>query len=97
MGVLEELLPAQNKCYDLGLKLKLPQYLLDSIQLQYSSPQDRLLHIITYFLNQVEPRPTWKVIVDALRSPVVNLPSLSLKLEFKYCDVRLTPVQSTQG
>ena len=41
------------------------------IQATYQQPKDRLLHIILAFLNQAEP--TWRVIVEALRSPVVNL------------------------
>ncbi|CAI8041005.1 hypothetical protein GBAR_LOCUS22788 [Geodia barretti] len=32
------------------------------------------------FLNQ-EPRPTWRVIVDALKSSAVNLPQLAMTVE----------------
>ena len=81
VDVLEELLPAQNKSYELGLKLKLRQYEVDSIHSTYSKPRSRLLHVLIEFTNQTEPRPTWKVIVQALRSPAVNLPALARRVE----------------
>ena len=79
--ILEELLPAQNKTYELGLKLKLPEYVVEGIYKSFSDPQTRLLHVLKEFRNQMEPRPTWRVIVDALRSPAVNLPKLASEVE----------------
>ena len=81
MDVLEELLPAQNRSYELGLKLKLPQSEVESIHSQHPQPRQRLLHILIAFANQTEPKPTWRVIVEALRSPAVNLPELAKKVE----------------
>ena len=81
VDVLEELLPAQNKSYELGLKLKLPQHVVDSIHSIYSKPQSRLLHVLIEFTNQTEPRPTWTIIIEALRSPAVNLPVLARRVE----------------
>ena len=81
VDVLEELLPAQNKSYELGLKLKLRQHEVDSIHSTYSKPRSRLLHVLIEFTNQTEPRPTWRVIVEALRSPAVNLPALARRVE----------------
>ena len=45
---------------------------MESIQSGYRHPRERLLHIIILFLSQAEPKPTWRVIVDALKSPAVN-------------------------
>ena len=81
MDVLEELLPAQNKSYELGLKFKLQQYEVESIHSMYSNPRTRLLHILIEFTNQTERRPTYGVIIEALRSPAVNLPALASKVE----------------
>ena len=81
MNVLEEIIEAQNHSYMLGLKLKLPPHLVDSIKAQYSDPRDRLLHVLLEFMRQTEPRPTWRVIVDALKSPAVNLPHLAERVE----------------
>ena len=79
--VLEELLPVQTKSYVLGLKLNLPQHEVEAIYSTYHEPADRLLHIIIKFLKLAEPRPTWRVIVEALRSPAVNLPALAKEVE----------------
>ena len=79
--VLAELLDAQNKSYILGLTLGLPQAEVEAIHKTYTDPRDHLLHIIIPFLKGVKPRPTWRVIVDALRSPAVNLPALAKSVE----------------
>ena len=79
--VLEELLPAQNHSHILGLKLGLPLHDVEGIQSNHHNPRDRLLKVITDFLRQEQTGPTWRVIVDALRSPVVNLPALAKGVE----------------
>ena len=79
--VLRELLKAKNKAYELGLELKLPQYEVESIRDTHQDPQERLTRIIEKFLKQVSPEPTWRVIVDALRSPLVNHAQLAREIE----------------
>ena len=54
---------------------------VEAILNKYQDPKDRLYHIILAFLRQAEPRPTWRVIVDALRSPIVNLTALAERVE----------------
>ena len=81
MDMLEELLAAQNKSYKLGLRLKLPQQDVEAIHSKESPPDKYLLKVLIKFLQQAEPRPTWRVIVDALRSRSVNLPALASKVE----------------
>ena len=85
VNVLEEILVAENQSYVLGLKLKLPLYVVDSIYEKYSEPRDRLLQVIIAFTKQVDPRPTWRAIVAALRSPAVNLPQLATRVEAAHC------------
>ena len=80
-SVLNVLWPARHKTYMLGLRLNIPVHELLSIHFTYSNPKDRLLHIILAFLRQTEPRPTWRVIVDALRSRIVNLTALAREVE----------------
>ena len=69
----------------LGLALKLTYHEVLAIHSQYQNPQDRLIHVIIAFLEQVETRPTWRVIVEALRSRAVNLPRLARRVEAIYC------------
>ena len=79
--ILEELLESQNQSFVLGLRLNLPFHEVEAIHSQFLNPRDRLLHIIIAFLRQAEPRPTWKVIVEALRNPIVNLRALAKRVE----------------
>ena len=81
MEILEEILPAQNCSHLLGMKLMIPQHVVDAIHSKEMEPERYLLKIINEFLNQVEPRPTWRVIIDALRSPVVRLNQLANEVE----------------
>ena len=81
VNVLEEILEAQNQSYALGLKLKVPLHIVEGIHSTYSQPRDRLILILIDFTVQVDPRPTWRAIVDALRSPAVNLPQLAMRVE----------------
>ena len=81
VNVLEEILEVQNQSFVLGLKLKLPLHDVDAIHSTNLLPRDCLLQVLIEFTKQVDPRPTWRAIVDALRSPAVNLPQLAMRVE----------------
>ena len=81
VNVLEEILEAQNQSYVLGLKLKLPLHVVDAIHSTNPQPRHRLLQVLIEFTKQLDPRPTWRAIVDALRNPVINLPQLAMRVE----------------
>ena len=96
MDVLEEILPAQNHSFKLGLKLRLPHHEVEAIHSTHSDPKDCLLHVIIECFRKAEPRPTWRVIVDALRSPAVNLTSLANEVEAAHFpDTTSTPSTSS--
>ena len=97
MDVLEELLPAQNKSYELGLKLKLPQYAVEAIHSKDLPPDKYLFKVLIKFLQQVEPRPTWRVIVQALKSPVVDLPALAKAVEAAHSPSHLPLVPTSDS
>ena len=80
-NVFEELMEAMNRAYELGLVFELPPHELDAIRKTNPDPRELLLQVILTFLRQAEPRPTWRVIVDALRSPAVNLTALAERVE----------------
>jgi hypothetical protein len=46
-----------------------------------SKPRDRLLQILIEFFKQTDPKPSWRVIVEALRSRAVNQSALAAKVE----------------
>ena len=79
--IFEELQEAMNKAYELGLMLKLLPHEVDAIRKTHPDPRELLLLVILAFLRRAEPRPTWRVIVDALRSPIVNLTALAERVE----------------
>ena len=83
--VFEELLPAQNKSNELGCQLKLNPTEVKRIHSTYHKSQKRLQCIIVEFTRQTKTRPTWKVIIDALKSSSVSSPELAELLERKYC------------
>ena len=93
---------AKHKAYYLGLKLKVPHSELKSICKVHQDPQEQLTAIINYFLKQIEPRPTWRLIVEALRSPLVGLPRLAEEVEEAHCPnptaiSDLPPPRTTSG
>ena len=54
---------------------------MKAIHAKPQSAEDHLRDVIETFLQGVEPTPTWRVIVDALRSPAVNLLNLAKQVE----------------
>ncbi|CAI8016700.1 hypothetical protein GBAR_LOCUS10228 [Geodia barretti] len=79
--ILEKLLDAQNKSFMLGLGLNLRLRDIEAIHARYTDPRERLLHIIIAFLREEEPRPTWSVILEALRNPIVSLTAVARRVE----------------
>ena len=72
---------ALNHAHLLGMAMNVNPHEVEAIRATYQQPKDRLLHIIMAFLNQVKPRVTWRVIINALRTHTVNLPWLAASLE----------------
>lgn len=62
--------------------LGLPTHVLDAIDHKFHNhgQPDRLLQVILMFLKQTEI-PTWRLIIDALRSPTVNFLQLAKEVE----------------
>jgi len=83
--VREEIHDARIKWYDIGIELKVDVPTLKTIQSMYSNSQDCLREVITEWLKAVDPKPTWRSLVDALRKPVVEESKLAQAIEGKYC------------
>ena len=79
--ILQKLILVKDKYEIFGLLLKVPQL---SPQRQHSDPQDGLLQVIDEFLKGTDPRPTWKVIINVLRHPLLQYHELAMKIERKY-------------
>ena len=53
---------------------------MDAICSKHSSPTDHLLDVISAFLKN-NATPTWRTIINALKTPAVNLPYLARRLK----------------
>ena len=82
--VVCEILDVGTKSDIFGRVLKLPKATVDSIYQKYSDPRDRLFGVIDEFMKQVEPPPTWRVILEALRNPLIGQYRLAQEIERKY-------------
>ena len=81
VNILEELTEAQNCANLLGFMFGIKPVEVDAICKMYQNPKERLCQIILAFLRQAEPPPTWRAIVNALRSNAVNLTALAKRVE----------------
>ena len=79
--IVENLASAHTQSFVLGIRFNLSLHEVEAIHSEYLDIHVRFLQIILAFLKQQNPKPTWRVIIEALRSPIVNLPGLADELE----------------
>ena len=91
VDVAELLEPAKNHSFALGLKLNLPSSEVEAIHLNSSSQDDSFIQVIIKFLQQADPAATWRVIIDALRSPLLRLKGLARRVEDRVTRVEDRP------
>ena len=89
-AIREELAKAAPRAIELGLQLGLNEDEVDAIK--QGEEEDKLLQVIIAFLKRKDPKPTWRVIIEALRSTAVSLPALAMTVE---ADHRNKPRAST--
>ena len=82
--VLEEILDVAADWYDLGLQLKVRIGTLKSIRTEFSAPKHQLREMLNAWLTTGD-NPSWKTLIDALRSRMVGASRLAAALETKYC------------
>ena len=84
--LLEETLSSSTKWYKIGLRLDVPVDKLDGIRREFSDQEDCLCEMLKEWLKGAAgTRPTWHVLVEALRSQTVGETQLADQLEMKYC------------
>ena len=89
--ILQEIVEVKDKSETFGHLLRVPRVLLYSFRQEYNDPQDHLLHVIDEFLKGVNPRPTWRVIIDALRHPLLKYYELAQEIENKHSGNNFNP------
>ena len=77
---------ARTKWYDIGIELKIDVSVLESIEQDKDNVGSRLTAMLTGWLRQTTPSPTWKALVEALKNPTVECGHLAESIEKKYCD-----------
>ena len=88
-NVVCQIRDVQTKSKTFGRVLGLPKVTVDSIHQQNSDPQERLIGVLDEFVKQVEPPPTWRVIMEALCNPLIGFHRLAHKVERKHCPFTL--------
>ena len=88
--VMDELNDIRANWYNIGLQLRVSIGTLNAIKKDYNSTSDCLRETITTWLKTYPSPPTWKNIVDALRSNTVGEVRLAADLEQKYCSTQDT-------
>ena len=84
--VLEETLSSSTKWYKIGLQLKVPVAKLDSIRKEFSDQEDCLCEMLKEWLKGAAgTKPSWVVLVEALKSQTVRETQLADQLEAKHC------------
>ena len=80
--VRNRVFPAAAKWYDLGLELDISVDYLDTISGDRGNkPEDCLREVLRRWLSGVNPEPTWKTLITALRVPAVGHQSLAEEIE----------------
>ena len=75
---MESVWEARTKWYNIGLKLGIAPGTLDSIKLaEKQNPDECITTMINRWLRDDKFEPTWKLIDEALRSPMVGYGKLA--------------------
>ena len=75
--------------YDLGLQLKLRIGILDNIRADFTAAKHRLREMLKTWLTTGDD-PSWKTLINALRSRMVGASQLAAVLETRYCSAERT-------
>ena len=80
---VKEVLGVSAEWYKLGLQLKVKPGILDSIWSDFTATKDQLQEMLKAWLITGD-NPTWKALIDALRSKMVGASQLAAVLEAKF-------------
>ena len=64
--MLRKLLPLSSRWKTIGALLEIPTHVLDKIQSNEEGVEGRLQEMLSEWLKQVDPAPTWKDLADAV-------------------------------
>ena len=79
-----ELDPVSDKWFSLGVQLAIPIGTLKRIEIEHKEVGRFLLEMLTVWLKQTNPPPTWNILAEALESPSIGERLLAQQLRDKY-------------
>ena len=91
VDIVRQLLDVQNKAKTLGRLLELSRAIIEVTPQLTGDPQAPLFYIIDEFLKQVDPRPTWRLILNALKDPLIAEHSLAQEIEVSLTEDMTSP------
>ena len=83
-----ELDPVSDKWFSLGVQLAIPIGTLKRIEIEHKEVDRFLLEMLTVWLKQTNPPPTWNILTEALESCSIGEGLLAQQLRDKYCPRR---------
>ena len=83
--VLNSLWEARAKWIDIGIQLDMKVQSLEAINHDHNEVGSCLRVMLTDWLKQVDPPPTWEALVDAMKSPTVGCAQLAGTIEKTHC------------
>ena len=79
--VIDKVWDARVKWYQIGLGIKIKSTDLDAIRKRHGNdPDECFCELLSVWLNQASPKPTWALLTKALKSRLVGFEQLSEKL-----------------
>ena len=73
-----------EKWFDIGIQLKLEPNNLNKIEANFKTVEECCRKMLLTWLSQVDPKPTWAALVEALKSPPVKCEYVARKIELEH-------------
>lgn len=90
--VLDEIFHIRSKWFSLGIQLKMNPDDLEAIKVRHNNDPDAcLLDLLTTWLKNLDPKPTWESLASALKSKALGNEQLSERVRQKYLTMCTTP------
>ena len=83
--IRKEIHAIRGKWQDIALELEMPLKDVDIIASDVKDDKERLLKVLKWWLTREQPKPTWSVLIESLRSCTIEENTLADELLRKYC------------
>ena len=87
MTLLNELNDITDVWFQFGVQLGVPVAQLRAIETQYRNPDTCLMNVLTLWLSNTTPSPTWETVVDALCCAAIGRQQMADNIRRKYCNL----------